>query len=47
VYEPLTSTSDGEGEDVAEDSVDAYRRRIEALKKDMGDGWLKVFRQSS
>ncbi|KAJ7262252.1 hypothetical protein B0H12DRAFT_1201388 [Mycena haematopus] len=47
VYEPVTSTSDGEGEDVVEDSVDAYRRRIEALKKDMGDGWLKVFRQSS
>ncbi|KAF8210156.1 hypothetical protein K438DRAFT_1809087 [Mycena galopus ATCC 62051] len=47
VYEPVTSTSDGEGETVGEDSVDAYRRRIEALKKDMGDGWLKVFRQSS
>ncbi|KAJ7733744.1 leucine-rich protein [Mycena maculata] len=45
VYEPVTSTSDAEEE--AEDSVDAYRRRIEALKKDMGDGWLKVFRQSS
>ncbi|KAJ7703273.1 hypothetical protein B0H17DRAFT_1042542 [Mycena rosella] len=47
VYEPVTSTSDGEGEEAAEDSVDAYRRRIEALKKDMGDGWLKVFTQSS
>ncbi|KAJ7096397.1 hypothetical protein C8R44DRAFT_717889 [Mycena epipterygia] len=50
VYEPVTSTSstsDGEGSDAAEDSVDAYRQRIEALKKDMGDGWLKVFRQSS
>ncbi|KAJ6586849.1 leucine-rich protein [Mycena vulgaris] len=46
VYEPVTSTSDGE-EEVAEDSVAAYRRRIEALKKDMGDGWLTVFRQSS
>ncbi|KAJ6609841.1 hypothetical protein B0H10DRAFT_2062694 [Mycena sp. CBHHK59/15] len=46
VYEPVTSTSDGEGEE-AEDSVDAYRRRIEALKKDMGDGWLKVFTQSA
>ncbi|KAJ7462209.1 leucine-rich protein [Mycena galericulata] len=44
VYEPVASTSDRE-EDA--DSVDAYRRRIEALKKDMGDGWLKVFRQSS
>jgi len=47
VYEPVTSTSDGEGEEAVDDSVDAYRRRIEALKKDMGDGWLKVFRQSS
>ncbi|KAJ7045439.1 leucine-rich protein [Mycena alexandri] len=47
VYEPVTSTSDGDEEEVAEDSVDAYRRRIEALKKDMGDGWLKVFTQSA
>ncbi|KAJ7188346.1 leucine-rich protein [Mycena filopes] len=47
VYEPVTSTSDGDEEEIVEDSVDAYRRRIEALKKDMGDGWLKVFTQSS
>jgi hypothetical protein len=47
VYEPVASTSDGEGEVEEGDSVDAYRRRIEALKKDMGDGWLKVFAQSS
>ncbi|KAJ6475295.1 leucine-rich protein [Mycena vitilis] len=46
VYEPVTSTSDGE-DDVPEDSVEAYRRRIETLKRDMGDGWLKVFSQSS
>ncbi|KAF8159533.1 leucine-rich protein [Crassisporium funariophilum] len=26
--------------------ADAYRKRIEGLKKDMGDGWLKVFSQS-
>ncbi|KAJ7218136.1 leucine-rich protein [Mycena pura] len=45
VYEPVTSTSEGEEE--GDESVDAYRRRIEALKKDMGDGWLKVFRQST
>ncbi|KAK7057282.1 leucine rich repeat domain protein [Favolaschia claudopus] len=46
VYEPVNSISDGE-QDAVEDSVDAYRRRIEALKKDMGEGWLKVFTQSS
>ncbi|KAG6842113.1 hypothetical protein C0991_002767 [Blastosporella zonata] len=33
------------GEDIR-DNADAYRRRIEALKKDMGDGWLKVYSQS-
>ncbi|KAF5385758.1 hypothetical protein D9615_002487 [Tricholomella constricta] len=49
VYEP-PNISDGEdggrgGEDIR-DNADAYRRRIEALKKDMGDGWLKVFSQS-
>jgi len=49
VYEP-PSISDGEesgrgGEDIRDDA-DAYRRRLEALKKDMGDGWLKVFSQS-
>ncbi|KAJ7084313.1 leucine-rich protein [Mycena belliarum] len=47
VYEPNTSTSDGEAEGIEEDSVEAYRRRIEALKNDMGDGWLKVFTQST
>ncbi|KAJ6593828.1 hypothetical protein B0H19DRAFT_1092180 [Mycena capillaripes] len=47
VYEPVHSTSDGEEDGVAEeDSVDMYRRRIEALKKDMGDKWLNVFAQS-
>lgn len=52
VFEPPTSTSDGEVEagngtgDEIRDSADAYRRKIEALKKDMGDGWLKVFSQS-
>lgn len=34
---------EGGGED---GGVDEYRRRIEALKQDMGDGWLKVFSQS-
>ncbi|CAK5281484.1 unnamed protein product [Mycena citricolor] len=45
VFEPGTTLPEGEGE--PEDSVELYRQRIEALKKDMGDGWLKVFRQSS
>lgn len=29
-----------------EEGAEAYRKRIEALRKDMGDGWLKVFSQS-
>lgn len=29
----------------AEASAEAYRRRIEALQSDMGEGWLKVFSQ--
>ncbi|KAG7446373.1 uncharacterized protein BT62DRAFT_968114 [Guyanagaster necrorhizus] len=48
VYEPATLGSDREevsGEEI-KDNADAYRRRIEALKKDMGDGWLKVFSQT-
>ncbi|KAG6917432.1 hypothetical protein DXG01_002518 [Tephrocybe rancida] len=45
------SVSDGEegttrGLEAIRDNADAYRRRIEALKKDMGDGWLKVYSQS-
>jgi len=27
--------------------ADAFRARIEALKSEMGDGWLKVFTQSN
>ena len=34
-----------ERESVAHDA-DAYRKRIEALQNDMGEGWLKVFNQS-
>ncbi|KAK0461361.1 leucine-rich protein [Desarmillaria tabescens] len=48
VYEPATLGSDREdiqGEEI-NDNADAYRRKIEALKKDMGDGWLKVFSQT-
>ncbi|KAF7298249.1 Leucine rich repeat domain protein [Mycena chlorophos] len=39
VYEPARSNSDGEE---VEDGVEAYRRRIERLKQEMGDGWLQV-----
>lgn len=48
VYEPATLGTDRDdagGEEIR-DNADAYRRRIEALKKDMGDGWLKVFSQT-
>ncbi|KAG6849453.1 hypothetical protein H0H93_008296 [Arthromyces matolae] len=33
------------GDDI-KDNADAFRRRIEALKKDMGDNWLKIYSQS-
>lgn len=51
VHEPPMSAPDGEergdfgGEEI-KNNADAYRKRVEALKKDMGDGWLKVFSQS-
>ncbi|KAG7098877.1 hypothetical protein E1B28_000777 [Marasmius oreades] len=44
VYEPSTIPYDGDERNVDEGEV--FRRRIEALKQDMGDGWLKVFSQS-
>lgn len=36
------------GKSVAEEmrEAEAFRARIEALKADMGEGWLKVFSQS-
>ncbi|KAH6914083.1 leucine rich repeat domain-containing protein [Coprinopsis sp. MPI-PUGE-AT-0042] len=37
----------GEERDETKDNAEEYRRRIEALRKDMGDGWLKVFSQQS
>ena len=43
IYEAPSSASDEEG---MKDNGEAYRRRIEALKQDMGDGWLKVYSQS-
>ncbi|KAF7975895.1 hypothetical protein HWV62_8313 [Athelia sp. TMB] len=38
VFESPSDTS-------AEANAEAYRRRIEALQNDMGEGWLKVFSQ--
>ncbi|KAL1742071.1 hypothetical protein HDZ31DRAFT_66316 [Schizophyllum fasciatum] len=47
VFEPPTQDSGGEAADEGEDlNGEAYRRKIEALKQDMGDGWLKAFSQS-
>ncbi|KAJ8468472.1 hypothetical protein ONZ45_g17235 [Pleurotus djamor] len=48
VYEPgpihPTQTEEQNAEQIRYDA-DAYRKRIEALKKDMGDAWLKVYSQ--
>ncbi|KAK1232641.1 hypothetical protein PQX77_004203 [Marasmius sp. AFHP31] len=43
VYEPSTAIAEN---DSSLDEAEMFRRRIEALKQDMGDGWLKVFSQS-
>ncbi|TFK22577.1 leucine rich repeat domain-containing protein [Coprinopsis marcescibilis] len=43
MYEPApNNTGEAPGH---RDGAEEYRRRIEALKQDMGDGWLKVFSQ--
>ncbi|KAF8906591.1 hypothetical protein CPB84DRAFT_1770176 [Gymnopilus junonius] len=42
-FEPSTMRSRN---DDSANNMDAYRKRIESLKQDMGDGWLKVFSQS-
>lgn len=47
VYEPAASHSDGEHErGEILNSAEAYRKRLEALKKDMGDGWLNIYSQT-
>ncbi|KAJ3861105.1 L domain-like protein [Lentinula novae-zelandiae] len=52
VYEPPTggdNDSDlfaGGQPNTIVDEAEAFRRRIEALKQDMGDGWLKIFSQT-
>ncbi|EPT04514.1 hypothetical protein FOMPIDRAFT_1021783 [Fomitopsis schrenkii] len=43
MYQPVGDSA-GEADQFRE--ADAYRARIEALRSDMGDGWLKVFNQS-
>jgi Leucine-rich repeat (LRR) protein len=45
VYEPATVNAAASADSQTRDA-EAYRRRIEALKSDMGEGWLKVFNQS-
>jgi Leucine-rich repeat (LRR) protein len=45
VYEPPTLNAEASTDAQTRDA-EAYRRRIEALKSDMGEGWLKVFNQS-
>ncbi|ESK88459.1 leucine rich repeat domain protein [Moniliophthora roreri MCA 2997] len=45
VYEPSTPRDD-EGMTSEIDEAEAFRMRIEALKQDMGDAWLKVFSQT-
>jgi len=48
VYEPPSAgaVEDSGKQCDIRDSAEAYRRKLEALKKDMGDGWLKVLSQS-
>ncbi|TBU41770.1 L domain-like protein [Dichomitus squalens] len=44
VYEPGNARGKESGNQFEE--ADAFRARIEALRSDMGEGWLKVFNQS-
>ena len=48
VFEPGTKAEGGEDDGSAGQAreADAFRARIEALRADMGEGWLKVFTQS-
>jgi hypothetical protein len=49
VFETPTTKEDKveEGMEREIKEADAYRARIEALRSEMGDGWLKVFTQSN
>ncbi|KAI9455449.1 hypothetical protein BJY52DRAFT_1280092 [Lactarius psammicola] len=44
VFEAPGKAEEGTGEEIKE--ADAFRARVEALRSEMGDGWLKVFSQS-
>ncbi|KAI0085193.1 hypothetical protein BDY19DRAFT_460943 [Irpex rosettiformis] len=44
MYEP--PTPGGENGDIQFSEAEAFRQRIEALRSDLGEGWLKVFNQS-
>ena len=44
VFEPPDGAGESEESQIRE--AELYRARIEALRTDMGDGWLKVFSQS-
>jgi Leucine-rich repeat (LRR) protein len=44
VFEAPGKMEEGSGEGIKE--ADAFRARVEALRSEMGDGWLKVFSQS-
>ena len=45
VFEAPGKAEEGTGEEIKE--ADAFRARVEALRSEMGDGWLKVFSQSN
>jgi hypothetical protein len=45
VYEPPSKSNEESGKDQQKDA-EAFRARIEALRADMGEGWLKVLNQS-
>ncbi|KAH9166453.1 hypothetical protein EDB89DRAFT_2130114 [Lactarius sanguifluus] len=44
VFEAPGKVEDGVGKEIKE--ADAFRARVEVLRSEMGDGWLKVFSQS-
>jgi len=45
VFEPST-VKFGSEDNLSGDNAEAYRKKIESLKEDMGESWLKVYSQS-
>ncbi|KAH7888721.1 leucine rich repeat domain-containing protein [Phlebopus sp. FC_14] len=45
MFEPADTSSEGQGPSQIREA-ELYRARIEALRSDMGEGWLRVFSQS-